>query len=83
MGDAHNSDSSEVFEDNVMTEVPKTFFFEGMQLPVSIYFRVNPGRYLTIGRRGDRATFSNFRAYNDPSFMIYVRSQDHGRLILS
>lgn len=65
----------------MMTFVPKNFFFEGMQLPVTIYFRISAGNYLTIGRKGDKASFSDFRSFNDPNFLIYVRSVDHGRLI--
>lgn len=72
---------SEVLDDGAMTSVPKNLFFEGMQLPVSIFFRIHAGNYLTIGRKGERATFSDFSSYSDPNFLIYVRHVDHAPLI--
>lgn len=72
---------SEVMDDASMTSVPKNLFFEGMQLPVSIFFRLHAGHYITIGRKGERATFSEFSSYSDPAFTIFVRHVDHASLI--
>jgi len=72
---------TEVLDDSAMTSVPKNLFFEGMQLPISIFFRIHSCNYLTIGRKGERATFSEFSSYNDPNFLIYVRQADHALLI--
>lgn len=80
MGNAARS-ASEAIEDSSMTSVPKTLFFEGMNLPITIYFRLSPGNYLTIGRKGEKARFSDFRSFNDPNFLIFVKSIEHNRLI--
>lgn len=81
MTNSAKSKLSEVLDDTSMTSVPKNLFFEGMQLPVSIFFRIHSSNYLTIGRKGERATFSEFASYNDPNFLIFVRQADRAMLI--
>lgn len=76
-----NPQGSETFEDNSMTCVPKDLFFEGMQLPISIYFRVGDGHYITIGRKGEKANFSDYQNFSHPNFKIFVKNAEHGRLI--
>lgn len=71
----------EVLDDRVMTSVPKTMFYEGMFLPVSIFLKVSSGNYLTIGRKGDQARFSELSSFNDPGFLIYVQKVDHQTLV--
>ncbi len=81
MSNSAKSKLTEVLEDAAMTSVPKNLFFEGMQLPISIFFRIHSGNFLTIGRKGERATFSEFSSYNDPNFLIFIRHVDHALLI--
>jgi len=72
-----------VFEcpDGAMTLVPKDFFFEGLLLPVDIYFRLSENRFLVIGRKGEKATFKELQGFSKPGFKIFVRNDDHFDLI--
>lgn len=63
--------------------VPKNFFFDGMSLPVDLFIRMRPDSYLLIGRQGEKAQFADLHGFNHPSFKIYVRKEDHERLISS
>lgn len=69
------------FQDNQMTAVSKYFFFEGMMLPVNIFLKMNSGHYLTIGKKTEKAHFSDLHSYNNPQTKVYVRRNDHTLLI--
>jgi len=71
----------ETFSDTSMTEVPKDFFFEGMQLPASIYLKMKPSSYLLIGKKGDKASFSNLHSFNHQSAQVFVKNSEHAALI--
>lgn len=71
----------ETFQDSEMSEVSKDFFFEGMVLPVPVYLRMGPKSYLMIGKKGDKAQFSNLRAYNNKNVNIFVLKQEQPMLI--
>lgn len=73
--------NTERFEDSAMSYIPKELFFEGMMLPVNIYFRVHKENYLTIGRKGEKANFSSFQNFKSANFVIYVKNTDHHQLI--
>lgn len=79
-----SSASSKGFEniaDTQMVEVPKDFFFEGMPLLASIYLKINPGSYLLIGKKGDKAAFNNLHAYNRANACLYVKNAEYVFLI--
>ncbi|MBX3041030.1 MAG: HD domain-containing protein [Bdellovibrionaceae bacterium] len=63
--------------------VPKDLFFEGMVLPVDIFIRMRRETYLLIGREGEKAKFSELHGFNHPNFAIFVRSDEHQKLISS
>lgn len=67
--------------DDDMIMVPKDFFFDGMILPVTIYFKMSPNSFLTIGRKGDKANFRELASFRNPNFKIFVESKDHLELI--
>jgi putative nucleotidyltransferase with HDIG domain len=71
----------EDFPETEISEVSKDFFFEGMILPVSVYLRMGPQAYLVIGKKGDKAQFSNLHAYNNPNVNVYVKLADKPILI--
>lgn len=71
----------EAFQDATVVEVSKDFFFEGMALPVTVYLRMGPQAYLIIGKKGDKAQFSNLHAYNNPNVNVFVLRTDHPMLI--
>jgi hypothetical protein len=64
-----NSERSAVedIRDDLMVQIPKDFLFEGMNLPATIYFQMHPGRYLVIGKRGDKANFSTLHSFQIPT----------------
>lgn len=76
-----SSKNTESLSDLIMVEVPKDFFFEGMQLPTAVYLRMTPGNYLVIGKKGDRAAFSTLHAYNKKETCIYVKNFEYAVLI--
>ena len=47
----------ENYLDSEMHEVPKDFFFEGMQLHVTVYLQIKPQNYLVIGRKAKEQVF--------------------------
>lgn len=71
----------EALPDDSMVEVPKDFFFEGMPLPASVYLKLNPGNYLLIGKKGDKAAFSKMHVYNRPDTVLYVKNLEYVPLI--
>lgn len=78
---AKSLNGMESFSDTEVIDVSKDFFFEGMVLPVPVYLRMGPGAYLVIGKKGDKAQFSNLHAYNNPSVHVYVKKFDQPMLI--
>lgn len=79
-----SSSSAKGFEtlpDHMMVEVSKDFFFEGMPLPAAIYLKVNTSSYLLIGKRGDKAAFSELHAYSRKDSAIYVKNIEYAILI--
>ncbi len=71
----------ETFDDSLMVEVSKDFFFDGMVLPVPIYLKMAPATYLLIGKKGDKAAFANLHAYNKPGVGVYVQTLDQPMLV--
>ena len=71
----------EAIADTQMTDISKEFFFEGMLLPVNVYLRINPGSYLIIGKKGDKASFAQLHSYNNPNVNAYVYHSDKPTLI--
>jgi putative nucleotidyltransferase with HDIG domain len=73
----------ESLPDPVMTEVSKDFFFDGMALPASVYLRMKPGNYLLIGKRGDKASFSNLHSFHNQNAKFFVKNSEHSDLIIT
>ncbi len=80
-GGQSSNKSFESFPDTEMTEVTKDFFFEGMVLPVPVYLKMTAGTYLIIGKKGDKAAFSNLHAYNNPNVRVFVQKLDQSVLV--
>ena len=80
-----NDDSAakgvETISDAEMIEVSKEFFFEGMVLPIKIYLKIHPQSYLLIGKKDDKANFSNLHVYNNSKVGVYVWKADQPILI--
>lgn len=71
----------ELLDDRVMMTVEKTLLFEGMLLPVSVFIRLSKGSYLTLGRKGEKAIFSDYNNFHDDGFKVYVQKNDHPLLV--
>lgn len=71
----------ETIQDTLMTEVPKDFFFDGMQLPASIYLKMKPSSYLLIGKKGDKANLTNLHSFNHAATQLFVKTMEHASLI--
>jgi putative nucleotidyltransferase with HDIG domain len=71
----------ESLPDAQMVEVSKDFFFEGMPLPAAIYLKIRAGSYLLIGKKGDKAAFSNLHAFNHQASQLYVHNLEYASLI--
>lgn len=67
--------------DHLMTAVSKDFFFDGMVLPVNVFLKMNAGNYLTIGKKGDKVTFSTLHSFSHPSSEVCVKTIDHNHLV--
>jgi putative nucleotidyltransferase with HDIG domain len=78
---AKSQNGIENISDSDMAEVSKDFFFEGMALPVPVYLKMGVAAYLVIGKKGDKAQFSNLHAYNNPSVLVFVLKVDQPMLI--
>jgi putative nucleotidyltransferase with HDIG domain len=78
---ANSQNGMETFNDSDMADVSKDFFFEGMVLPVPVYLKMGPSAYLVIGKKGDKAQFSNLHAYNNPNVAVFVLQSDQPILI--
>jgi putative nucleotidyltransferase with HDIG domain len=78
---ARSSNGIENFLDTDMAEVSKDFFFEGMVLPVPVYLKMASQSYLIIGKKGDKAQFSNLHAYNNKNVSVYVQRIDQPMLV--
>lgn len=72
---------AELLPDHSMTEVPKEFFFDGMQLPASVYIKMKAGNYLLIGKKNDKANFSNLHSFQNDNAKFYVKNLEHPELI--
>lgn len=74
---------SSVFQihDSEVIEVAKDYFFDGIQLPVNVYLKLNPGRYLVIGKVGERSNFSTLHSFTNPMSIIYVSKSEHSTLV--
>ncbi len=71
----------ETIADHLMTEVPKDFFFDGMTLPASIYLKMKTSNYLVIGKRTDKANFSNLHSFNNEEAHVFVKSSEYPALV--
>ncbi|MEZ0391321.1 MAG: HD-GYP domain-containing protein [Pseudobdellovibrionaceae bacterium] len=80
MSSASNRATESPSDDQVI-EVSKDFFFEGMTLPANIYIKMNPNNYLLIGKKGDKAAFSNLHAFKKDEFGVYVNKLEYAVLI--
>lgn len=72
----------ENYLDSEMHEVPKDFFFEGMQLHVTVYLQIKPQNYLVIGRKGERASLSDLHVYHKSNSRTFVKHEDYSYFIL-
>lgn len=71
----------ETFPDHAMTEVSKEFFFDGMQLPASVFIKMKPSNYLLIGKKGEKASFSTLHSFHNENAKFFVKNLEHPELI--
>lgn len=72
---------SELFTDESMTQVSKSLFTEGMILPATIYIRIKSGQYITVGKKNDKANFSNFHSFHNVNVNVFVKTEEYDLLI--
>ena len=72
----------EHYLDSEMHEVPKDFFFEGMQLHVTVYLQLKSENYLVIGRKGERASLSDLHVFHKQNSRTFVKHEDYSYFIL-
>ncbi len=66
--------STQVIKDTDMSQIEKSFLFDGMTLPTSIYLRLKNDTYIVIGKKGDKAQISTMKGYQHDNFHLYVRN---------
>lgn len=74
---ANSAKGFESHSDVNMVEVSREFFYEGMTLPSDVFLRITPGVYLKIGKRTDKAAFSQLQVYKNPQLGVYVKDTDY------
>ncbi len=74
---------SETLSDELMTQVSKSLFVEGMILPATIYIKFKAGQYIPVGKKNDKAQFSAFHSFHNVTVGVYVKSSDYDLLIKS
>lgn len=67
--------------DDLMAQVSKDFFFDGMVLPVDVFLKLRMDQYLVIGKQSEKCAFSNLHSYQNANSLIFVKGQDKGTLI--
>lgn len=67
--------------DAEVIEIQKSYFFDGFQLPVNIYLRLNSGRYILLGKKDERPQFSSLASFQHPKSQIYILKIDHDEFI--
>lgn len=63
-------------EDGEMSQIPKSFIFDGMTLPIPIFVRLKEHTYLMISKKGDKAQVSNLKSFKNDNFRVYVRTAE-------
>lgn len=77
MGEENRSNQSTSFvSDAEMAQIPKSFVFEGMILPVQVFVRLKTNTYLTIAKKGERAQLESFKNFRHDNFQIFVKSDE-------
>ena len=64
-----------------MISVSKGFFVDGMTFAVPVYLKIKDDNYLTIGKKGDKANFTNLHSFKNPGTFVFVKKEDHAKLI--
>lgn len=72
---------SENFSDQLMTQVSKSLFVEGMILPATIYIKFKSGQYIPVGKKNDKAQFSALHSFHNVTVGVYVKTSDYNSLI--
>ncbi|MES3037425.1 MAG: HD domain-containing phosphohydrolase, partial [Bdellovibrionota bacterium] len=76
-----NSSAVTPIEDIRMLGVSKDFFFDGMQLPASIFLRMKKDTFLLIGKRGDKVNFTELHSFRSPGTVVFVKKDEHTALM--
>lgn len=64
-------------QDTDVVEIQKSYFFDGMTLPVNIYLKLTSGRYLLIGKKTEKAIFSTLASFKHHQSQVFVLKADH------
>jgi len=70
-------------QDSDVVEVQKSYFFDGMTLPVSVYMKLAAQRYLLIGKKAEKSIFSTLASFKNENSKIFVLKKDHDEFIRS
>lgn len=70
-----------ITSDDLMIEVSKEFFIDGMVLPVPIFLQINTGNYLVIGKKGDKTNFTKLHSFKNIATSVFVNKTDYSSLI--
>jgi putative nucleotidyltransferase with HDIG domain len=68
-------------KNDLMVTVSKGFFVDGMILAVPVYLKMKDDNYLIIGKRGEKANFTNLHSFKNPQSLVFVKKEDHSKLI--
>lgn len=68
-------------QDSDVIEVQKSYFFDGFTLPVNVFLKMTAGRYVLIGKKDDRLTFSSLTSFQHPDSQVFVLKTDYPTFI--
>lgn len=67
--------------DSDVIEVKKTYFLDGLAVPVNVYLRLSPGHYLTLSHANQKTQYSGFASFLNPASQIFVEKTHYDAFI--
>lgn len=71
------------YQDADVVEVQKSYFFDGMTLPVNVYMKLAAQRFLLIGKKSEKAIFSTLASFKNANSQVFVLKIDYDEFIRS
>jgi putative nucleotidyltransferase with HDIG domain len=68
--------STQLIEDELMSQIEKNFFFDGMTMPASLFLRLKPNTYILIGKPGEVVQISSMKGFHHENFHVFVRKTE-------